>query len=62
MAGSTHEYDLFMAYCQGQTSLGTWYLRACIQLMGTVFAQLKCVSYSFYIIPENSSILPFSGT
>lgn len=43
MAASTHECDLFMAYCQGQMSLRTWYLTAGIQLIGTEFAQLKCL-------------------
>lgn len=46
MAASTHKYDLFMAYCQGQMSLETQYPKADIQLMETRFAQLKCVSYS----------------
>lgn len=45
MAESTQEYDLFMAYCQGQMLLET-YLRADIQVMENGFAQLKFVLYS----------------
>lgn len=63
MAASTHEYGLFMTYCEGQMSLETYYLRADTHLMKTGFVQFKCVSHSCSQgIPEHSSIPPFLGT